>query len=85
MLLAKGAKQTQRANRSPLHEAARGGFTKAAKLLLDHGADINTWWPVPTAVAAACGQVHMVVFLLEQGADLILEHSGEFALYNAVE
>ena len=44
MLLAKGAEQTQLANCSPLREAGREGFTKAAKLLLDHVANVNAWW-----------------------------------------
>ena len=57
---------------SPLHEAARKGDLKAAKQLLDAGADLTArdehLRSTPLAWAAKFGQLEMVKFLLERGA-----------------
>ncbi len=54
------------------HMAAEGEFGKA-RLLLDHGADINfiddEYRSTALGVAARRGQIAMVEFLLERGAD----------------
>lgn len=56
----------------PLHKAAIWGDTQAAKVLLDHGADINaTGEDGDTALHRAIAGDHpeMVRFLLSRGAD----------------
>lgn len=80
MLLAMGAKEPQYANLTPIHETGRGGFTKAAKILLYHGGGIDAWWPAPIALAAQRGHANMVIFLLEQRSQLDLECSGRMVL-----
>ncbi len=56
-----------------LHHMAAEGEVAKARLLLDHGADINAiddeYCPPPLGVAARRGQRAMVELLLEQGAD----------------
>jgi hypothetical protein len=56
-----------------LHDMAQSGDTAKARLLLDHGADINAiddeYRSTPLGMAARWGQREMVVFLLERGAD----------------
>jgi ankyrin repeat protein len=59
-----------------LHEMARLGAIGKARLLLDHGADINAvdeeFRSTPLGFAARWGQRSMVTFLLERGADRTL-------------
>ncbi len=56
-----------------LHDMARKGDIGKARLLLDHGADINPideeYRSTPLGFAARWGQREMVAFLLERGAD----------------
>ena len=56
-----------------LHEMARLGEVGKARLLLDHGADVNAvddeFRSTPLGFAARWGQRSMVAFLLERGAD----------------
>ena len=56
-----------------LHEMARKGNIQKARLLLDHGADINPvdeeYRSTPLGFASRWGQREMAVFLLGQGAD----------------
>ena len=56
-----------------LHDMAQEGDLRKARLLLDHGADINPideeYRSTPLGLAARWGQREMVAFLLERGAD----------------
>ena len=56
-----------------LHDKAYLGDIQKARLLLDHGADINAvdeeYRSTPLGFAARWGQREMVAFLLERGAD----------------
>jgi ankyrin repeat protein len=56
-----------------LHGMAQLGNLPKARLLLDHGADINAidaeFRSAPLGLAARWGQRAMVAFLLERGAD----------------
>src|SRR5262249_37702930 len=56
-----------------LHDMAEEGDIGKARLLLDHGADINAvdeeYQSTPLGLAARWGQREMVAFLLERGAD----------------
>ena len=56
-----------------LHDMAQSGDIAKARLLLDHGADINAvddeYRTTPLGMAARWGQRAMVAFLLERGAD----------------
>lgn len=57
-----------------LHDMAQEGDVAKARLLLDHGADINAvdeeYRSTPLGMAARWGQQEMVALLLERGADL---------------
>ena len=56
-----------------LHDMAQKGDIAKARLLLDHGADINAvdeeYRSTPLGLAARWGQRKMAAFLLERGAD----------------
>jgi ankyrin repeat protein len=56
-----------------LHAMAQEGHLQKARLLLDHGADLNAvdreFRSTPLGLAARWGQGEMVTFLLERGAD----------------
>jgi ankyrin repeat protein len=56
-----------------LHDMTRRGNIPKARLLLDHGADINAadeeYRSTPLGLAARWGHAKMVAFLLERGAD----------------
>jgi len=56
-----------------LHDMAYKGAIRKARLLLDHGADINAvdeeYRSTPLGFASRWGQREMVAFLLERGAD----------------
>ncbi len=56
-----------------LHDMAQSGDVAKARLLLDHGADINAvddeYRSTPLGMAARWGQRKMVALLLERGAD----------------
>jgi hypothetical protein len=56
-----------------LHDMAQSGDIAKARLLLDHGADINAvdeeYRSTPLGLAASWGQRAMAAFLLERGAD----------------
>jgi ankyrin repeat protein len=56
-----------------LHHMAAEGEVRKARLLLDHGADVNAiddeYRSTPLGVAARRGQHEMVELLLERGAD----------------
>jgi ankyrin repeat protein len=59
---------------TPLHDAARKGLTDVAKLLVFHGADINSKEDyegrTPLHVAAENNRLEMVEYLLSNGADI---------------
>ena len=56
-----------------LHDMAQSGDIDKARLLIDHGADINAvdeeYRSTPLGLAARWGQSNMVGFLLERGAN----------------
>lgn len=57
---------------SPLHYAVAGGHLNVAKILIDHGADVN--WNIvvgysPLHLAAKIGNLEMVNLLLASGSD----------------
>jgi len=56
-----------------LHDMAQSGDIAKARLLLDHGADINAvdeeYCSTPLGMATRWGQSEMAAFLLERGAD----------------
>jgi ankyrin repeat protein len=58
---------------SLLHDMAQEGNLPKAKLLIDHGADIDVieeeYKSTPLGLAARWGQTEMVQYLIEQGAD----------------
>lgn len=74
-LLAVGADPDLRGGengRTPLHQAAERGAIESARLLLDHGADVNAvtvrgGWPA-IHYAATKDQTEMVAFLREMGS-----------------
>lgn len=56
----------------PIHAAAASGVVEAARLLLEHGADVNACDAssgMPLHYAIRKGRVEMVAFLLGRGAD----------------
>ena len=59
---------------SPIHPAARNGYTEIITLLLNAGADINLknedMGATPLMMAVDAGQSEAVILLLERGADL---------------
>jgi hypothetical protein len=75
-LLRKGANANakDRGGWTPLHWAAFWGHVDVAKLLLEHGADVNAKESVydatPLHVAAATGHADVARLLLEHGADV---------------
>ena len=56
-----------------LHDMAQSGDIAKARMLLDHGADINAvdeeYRSTPLGLATRWGQKEMAVFLLDRGAD----------------
>lgn len=56
-----------------LHDMAQNGFTDKAALLIEHGAELNSieeeYQSTPLGLAARWGQLEMVKFLIEKGAD----------------
>ena len=91
LLLRKGAhvhaiKDNGGVNITPLQAAARGGYVRIGKALLDAGADVdefgyeNEWTALESA--ACRGRIDMVKLLLNAGADIT---SGCDSLERAVE
>ena len=61
----------------PLHKVAIWGDVEAARVLLDHGADINAIGEdgdTPLHRAVAAGQEQMVKFLVSRGADVSIRN-----------
>lgn len=74
LLLARGASVNARAKHdsTPLHEAAKGGFTTCARLLLDAGAAVDARTQdgqTPLFLASAWGCADVCELLLARGAD----------------
>lgn len=53
---------------TPLCEAVKGGYERATRTLLHHGADINAGFPSPLFIAAKSGHDHLVCILRQRGA-----------------
>jgi uncharacterized protein len=77
ILLATGAQVNVAARNSmkvaPLHSAAAADQTEIARLLLEHGADVNARQQAgvtPLHQAAAAGQLGLAELLLDHGADV---------------
>jgi ankyrin repeat protein len=74
---------------TPLLFAARDGKIASAKVLLDHGADINLVDPdrhTPLIIALSSGHFDVAGLLIERGADVNMEDKvGQTALYAAVD
>lgn len=73
LLLAKGANTNIEGKSSPLHNAAYHGRLDVARLLLQHGADINQTdvnGETPLHRAAFRQHLDMVKFLVDSGADI---------------
>ena len=67
-------------NSQPIHHAARNGATRIVRLLVAHGADVNTGSEgEPTVLYCAAGHGHLetVKLLLDQGADIDAKMSQE--------
>ncbi|KAK4448906.1 hypothetical protein QBC34DRAFT_438682 [Podospora aff. communis PSN243] len=65
-------------DRTPLHYAARGGYTEIARLLLQHGAGVDTRDDQgfgPIHLAAAAGSVDVVALLIQHGVDVNTAHT----------
>ncbi|KAK3240044.1 hypothetical protein CYMTET_50081 [Cymbomonas tetramitiformis] len=77
-----------RSGYTPLHYASREGHLDCVKLLLDTGADVNGTTKAGNATslqrAAYTGKTEVVRFLLQRGANAMLQDSdGETALHKA--
>lgn len=62
-----------------LHAAASQGKTETARVLIDHGADLNAmngWGETPLHCAVTQGHLAMMTFLLERGADINARKQG---------
>lgn len=76
---------------TPLHLAAFFNQPVIVKILLDHGADVNSIAENPSCVqalhsAAACGSTEIVKILLQNGADInARQHGGWTALQAAAK
>ena len=76
---------------APLHFAAYAGNLEVAKLLLDHGADINRrantkFRNTPLQVSLLTGQEEMAALLVARGADVRIEQAEGFtALHEAAQ
>ncbi|MCJ1405014.1 hypothetical protein MMC11_008240 [Xylographa trunciseda] len=54
---------------TPLQAAAREGSLRAAKMLIDHGADVNSGREPPVVISAKNGHLEVLIALLQSGAD----------------
>ena len=63
-----------------LHYAAHYDYMDLAKLLVEHGADVNAseahWWTTPLAWAADAARSEAVKFLLDNGAEVNADVGG---------
>jgi ankyrin repeat protein len=74
--------------RPPLRFATTTGSLGHAKLLVDHGADVNFLGPTqqrPLICAAGSGRYDVVLLLLEAGADFNAKDTKPFSFLDAVQ
>jgi len=69
--------------RTPLHIAAKGGREEIARLLLQHGADVDASHPFGASLASAAEAGHegVVRLLLQHGATPVPDSTGRGALH----
>ena len=71
-------------NETPLSNAAKGGYTKCVRKLLEHGAKVDIGNPVAAAVDG--GKIDVAALLLKHGAkDTTSSSNGETLLRKAIE
>lgn len=90
LLIAAGDDPTRPANGTagtPLHSVARGGYIEVAKVLLEHGAQVNAGRKndsTPPVLSAIINRRKgMVVLLVENGAPLTFENGKDNLLHSA--
>jgi len=75
--------------RPPLHIACANGYLTISELLIQHGADVNTWdqdQETPLHLATCCGQLKTTHLLLKSGSNVNPKNNeGDTPLHKAVQ